>query len=161
MQQRSDGRAGAPILKDGEALDRLLDRTERWAASYAHVGDESRWEADFDAKFRKEAETLAAQSTPRARAFGIVDWLMAVLLWLIIAGVVLGGSVLLMRPDPFGFWLFVAAAVLIFAIGVGYVYYDTTNPKRAERKLADKEAWLLGATKKRAFATLRERAARR
>ena len=151
-----------PTLKDGEAMDRLLDRTERWAKAYSHLdAGEHRWEADFDAKFRREAEQLAAECTPKARSFVVADWIMAVLLWLIIGGIVLGGSILLMRPDPFWFWVFVGVAVAIAAIGIGYVRYDTTSPARAERKLAQKTEWLVGATKRRALADLRERYAAR
>lgn len=160
MARSRSERPNAPALKDGEALDRMLDRTERWAKSYAHPADLDRAATDFDAKFRREAEQLASQSTPRARKFGLADWLMAVMLWLIIAGIVLGGSVLLMQPDMGQFWIFVAAAVVIFVVGLAYVYFDTTSPKRAERKLADKVEWLLGAAKKRSFATLAERAAK-
>ena len=160
MQYRPDD--SGPQLKDGEAMDRLIDRTERWARSYPNLtADEAKWETDFDAKFRREAEQLAAQSTPKARPFVLVDWIMAVLLWLIIAGIVLGGSILLMRPEPLWFWIFVGVAVAIAVIGIAYVRYDTTSPARAERKLEQKTEWLLGATKRRALADLRDRAAQR
>lgn len=150
----------APPLKDGQALDRLIDRTERWAASYPHIAaDRSRWQTDYEAKFRREAEQLATQSTAPARAFGPKDWILAVLLWLIISGGVLAMSILLMRPDPLWFWVFVGVAVAIFIIGVGFVYYDTTTPARADKRLAEKEEWLLSAARKPAFAKLEQRAA--
>ena len=81
-----------PLMKDGQALDRLMDRAERWAASYPKVGDRDAWDADYDAKFRREAEQLAQQSTLPAREFRTKDWILAVLLWLIIAGGVLASG---------------------------------------------------------------------
>ena len=150
-----------PQLKDGEALDRLVDRTERWAASYPHIADPSRWDGDYEAKFRREAEQLATQSTAPAREFGVKDWILAVLLWLIMGGGVLALSILLMQPDQFWFWVFVGTAVGIFVIGVAYVYVDTTSPKRAEQRRRNKIEWLLGAARKPAYATLETRAAAR
>ena len=160
MQHRPD--QTGPTLKDGEALDRLVDRAERWAKTYRRIDDdESQWEADYEAKFRPEAERLAAECTPRARAFAAVDWIMAVLVWLLVAGIVLGGSILLIRPSATWFWIFVGVAALIAVIGIGYVHYDTTSPARAEAKLEQKTEWLLGAAKRRAFADLRDRASER
>lgn len=159
MQLRPD--EPGPKLKDGEALDRLVDRTERWAKGYPHIAaDEDRWTADFESRFRRDAEQLAVDCTPKARTFTVVDWVMAVLVWLIIAGIVLGGSILLMQPGPVWFWMFVGVAVAIAVIGILYVRYDTTSPVRAEAKYQQKVEWLLGASKRRAFAILRERAAK-
>lgn len=153
--------AAAPMLKDGQALDRLSEQAERWGRSYKHVDDETKLRSDFDAKFRRDAEQLAARCTPPARPFGPKDWLLAVLLWLIIGGGVLAASIFLMQPDMFWFSVFVAVAIAIFVIGIGYVYYDTTNEKRAAKRLHDKTEWLLGASLRAAESAVRERRAKR
>ena len=139
---------GAPELKDGEALDKFLDRVERWAKGYPHPHDREKAVSDYEAKFADDAHDLAGKCTPKARPFETVDWIASVLMWLIVAGIVLAGSILLMQPDMLWFWIFVGVAIAIFVIGVGYVYFDTTNPKQAERKREQKAEWLIGAGRK-------------
>lgn len=153
--------AAAPQLKDGQALDRLSDQAERWGRGYKHIDDETKLRADFDAKFRREAEQLARQCTQPARPFGVKDWILAVLLWLIIAGGVLAASIFLMQPDQLWFWVFVAVAAVIFVLGVALVYRDTVSEPRAEKRLKDKTEWLLGASLRAAESVVRERRAKR
>lgn len=151
------GAARTPTLKDGQALDRLGDRAERWAKKYAKVDDDAAFRADYDAKFRPEAEKLAAQCTLPARSFGLKEWIIALPLWLIVAGGVFGFSVLIMQPDGPWVWLFAAVAVLVFVGGFGAVYLDTTSEKRAAKRLRDKTEWLLGASRKSANTVLQNR----
>ncbi|MFD2757200.1 Asp23/Gls24 family envelope stress response protein [Gulosibacter faecalis] len=152
----------APPLKDGQALDKLSALAERWARSYREVDDETKLRADYDARFRRDAEQLAAQCTAPAREFSVRDWILAVLLWLIIAGVVLLGSMLLMPPPTAGwFWGYAGVAVVIFGLGLGLVYRDTTSEPRAEKRLREKTEWLLGASLRAAESVVRERRAKR
>lgn len=153
--------AAAPQLKDGQALDRLSEQAERWARGYKHIDDETKLRADFDAKFRHEAGQLAARCTQPARRFGVKDWILAVLLWLIIAAGVLMASIFLMQPDMTWFWIFVAVAIVIFVLGVALVYRDTTSTARAEKRLHDKTEWLLGASLRAAESVVRERRTKR
>lgn len=150
-------REGAPQLRDGEALDQFLAQVERWAKKYPHPDDRERADADYDSKFTESAHKFAGKCTPKARSFAVVDWIAAILMWLIVAGIVLAMSILLMQPDMLWFWIFVGVAVAIFVIGVGYVYYDTTSPAQAERKLDQKAKWLLGAGRKQLTVFLDER----
>ncbi|MGO1545230.1 MAG: hypothetical protein ACTHXA_12925 [Gulosibacter sp.] len=149
--------AAAPPLKDGEALDRLSDRAERWAKKYAQPNDEDAFRADYDKKFRSEAEDLATKSTQGARPFGLKEWILAVPLWLILAGGAFVLSILLMQPDTLWFWIYAAIAVLIFLAGIGAVYFDTTSEKRAQKRHADKVEWLLNASRRNAMDVLRGR----
>ncbi|MDJ1371853.1 SdpI family protein [Gulosibacter molinativorax] len=146
---------GLPTLKDGQAVDQLSDRAERWAKKYKNQSDEKQFLVDFDAKFRPEAAKLAAQCTVGARPFGLKEWIIAVPLWLILGAIVFFGSVLLMQPTGVWFWVFLVVAVLIAIVGIAYVYYDTTSEKRAAKRLADKVDWLLGVSRKTATDTIR------
>ncbi len=150
-------RDGAPQLRDGEALDEFLTQVERWAKRYPHPHDRERAGADYESKFTDTAAELAAKCTPKARKFAVVDWIAAILMWLIVAGIVLALSILLMQPDMLWFWIFVGVAVAIFGIGVGYVYFDTTSAAHAEKKTEQKAKWLLGAGRKQLQLFLDER----
>lgn len=151
----SNAGSGVPQLKDGEAVDRLGDRVERWAKKYPKQDDETAFLADFDAKFRPEAEKLAAQCTPGARPFGLKEWIIAVPLWLILGAGVFVVSLLLMEPQGAWLWLFAAVAALIVVIGILYVYVDTTSERRAQKRYADKVEWLLNVSRRTATDTIR------
>lgn len=143
------------MLKDGEAVDRLGDRVERWARKYKQPENSESFAADFDAKFRREAEQLATQCTPGARKFGLKEWLIAVPLWMFLGAIVFLLSITVMQPEGAWIWVFAAVAVLIMILGIGYVYFDTTSEKRAEKRYADKVEWLLNVTRRTATDTLR------
>ncbi|KAB1642676.1 hypothetical protein [Gulosibacter chungangensis] len=150
MSNRSGGgsASGVPLMKDGEAVDRLSDRVERWAKKFQRANDEEGFLEGFEAKFRPEAEELARQCTPPARPFGLKEWIIAVPLWLILGAIVFVLSLLVMQPTGIWLWLFAAVGVLIAIIGIGYVYFDTTSEKRAAKRLADKTEWLLGVARR-------------
>lgn len=150
-----------PELKDGEAADRFAAQVERWARGYRNLDDEAQLRNDYGAKFRPEAERLATACTAPARVFEARDWVLAVLLWAIIAGGVLLGSILLMKPEPLWFWVFVGVAVAIFGIGLALVYRDTTSEKRAQQRLREKTNWLIGLGLRAAEKVVRERRAKR
>lgn len=157
MSNRGSGNpaSGAPLLKDGQAVDRLSDRVERWAKKYRKSDGDSTFLEDYDAKFRPEAEQLAAQCTPGARRFGLKEWIIAVPLWVILGAMVFALSLFVMQPEGVWIWVFAAVAVLITLIGIAYVYFDTTNTKRAEKRLADKTEWLLGVGRRTANDVIR------
>ncbi|MFD2674774.1 hypothetical protein [Gulosibacter bifidus] len=141
-RQANVSRPGGVQMSRGQALDTMIEKAERWANGYRGY-EPAKFERDFVAKFSDEAERLAERSTLGTREFGKKDWLLAVLLWCIIAGGTLTLSILLMQPNQTWFWVFVGVAVAIFAIGLGTVYWDTTNPKRAEKRRKDQRTWLL------------------
>lgn len=145
-----------PTLSSGKALDKLTEQAERWASGYRGYEPE-KFERDFDAKFGPEADRLAEQSTLAARGFTRKDWLMAVLLWLIIAGGTLTLSILLMQPDVLWFWVFVGVAIAIFVIGLSIVYWDTTSETRAAKRLRDQRTWLLQSARRAAERVVRSR----
>lgn len=146
-----------PILKDGAALDRLSDAVERWAKKYPHPEDQDARHTAYREKFLPQAHKLAAQCTPGPRSFTGKDWILAVLLWLIIAGAVLALSVLFMQPAGGWFWFFVAVAVVIFVAGIATVWFETASPARARAKYASKVEWLLGAAERTGNSILNER----
>lgn len=146
----------AKPLSSGKALDALIASAERWASGYRGYESE-KFERDFVAKFDGEATRLAEQATLGAREFTRKDWILAILLWLIIAGGTLALSILLMQPDRLWFWVFVGVAVAIFAIGVGVVYWDATSPARAEKRRNDMRTWLLQNAQRAAERLVRDR----
>lgn len=146
----------SPTLSSGKALDTLTEQAERWASGYRGY-EPAKFQRDFDAKFEPVAERLAEQSTLGARGLQRKDWIMAVLLWLIIAGGTLALSILLMQPDRLWFWVFVGVAVAIFVIGLGTVYWDTTSEARAAKRLRDQRSWLLQSARRAAERVARGR----
>lgn len=160
MSPAPSGRDAEP-LRDGAALDRMTERVEAWAASYARLDDASRWDADFERKFQPLAAALAERATPPARRFQARDWALAIVLWTVISGAVFTFSVLVMRLE--GAWLpvFGAVAVTIAIVGVRQSYLEVSSERRVTAKRARKEQWLLEVTRKIMRGKLRERAARR
>lgn len=152
---RGNASGGIPPLKDGEAVDRLGDRAERWAKKYPMPKDDASFRTDFDAKFRPEAEKLAVQCTPGARPFGLKEWIIAVPLWLVLGAGVFLLSNLVMQLQGVWVWIFAAVAALIAVIGIGYVYFDTTSEKRAQKRYADKVEWLLNVARRTASDAMR------
>lgn len=137
-----------PTLKDGAALDQLSDSVERWAKKYPHPEDREARHSAYREKFLPQAQRLAAQCTAGPRPFTGKDWILAVLLWLIVAGTVLALSVLMMQPAGGWFWFFVAVAVVIFVAGLVTVKIETSSPARARAKYASKIEWLLAAAER-------------
>lgn len=158
-RNRSTTPVGVPELKDGQALDRLTERVEAWARSYSRLSERERWDADFADRFQAPAADLARRTTPAARRFGARDWVLAIAVWVFIAGAVYVFSFYVMQLD--GVWpsIFAVFAVLIAAVGVWQSYLEVTSTKREADKLAKKEQWLLGVTRKTAHRILGERAA--
>lgn len=154
-------RAGLPELKDGQALDRLTERAERWARSYRHADDVERRERDFAERFEGEAADLARRSTGAARPFEPRDWVVAIVLWCLIGAVVWLFSVFAMSLDDTWRIVFAIFAALIAAIGVWQSYLEVTSERRAADRLAKKERWLLGVSRKAAERIFAERAATR
>lgn len=146
-------------LRDGDALDRMTEGVEAWAASYRPSADESRWEADFERRFAPLAAELAERSTPEARPFRAGDWVLAIALWAAIAGAVFSFSLLLMRPE--GLWvpIFGAVALGIAVVGIRQSRLELSSERRVAEKRAKKEQWLLGVTRKTMIRRLRERRA--
>ena len=160
--QRSNAPLGpGPEMKDGQALDRLTEHVESWARSYRHLDDPDRWDGDFAAKFESEANDLARRSTPRARPFAARDWILAIVLWGLIAGTVWVFSYYVMQLD--GTWpiVFAVFAVLIAAVGIWQSYLEVTSEKREADKLVKKQQWLLGVTRKVSHRVFAERHAKR
>ena len=151
--------AGVPELKDGEALDRLTKAVEQWAKRYRHADDPERWDADFAERFGTEAKDLARRSTAKARRFTVRDGVLAVIVWGLLAGVVFVFSTFVMQLDAAWQAVFAGFAVLIAAVGIWQSYLEVTSAKRAADKLAKKEQWLLGVTRKSMHRVLAERAA--
>lgn len=151
--------SGVPELKDGQALDRLTERVERWATSYKHLDDPARWDTDFQTKFEPDASDLARRATAEARPFAGRDWVLAIALWGVIGGIVWIFSTFVMALD--GTWrvVFAIFAALLAAVGIWQSYLEVTSEKRVADKLAKKEQWLLGVTRKVANRILGERAA--
>lgn len=150
-----------PELKDGQALDRLTERVESWARSYRFLDDPDRWDTDFAAKFEREAGDLARRATPEPRPFAARDWLLALVLWGLIAGTVWVFSYYVMQLD--GTWpiIFAVFAVMIAAVGIWQSYLEVTSEKRYTEKLAKKEQWLLGVSRKASHRIFAERQAKR
>ena len=149
-----------PPLRDGQALDRLVEQSVRWARSYAHLDDESRWQADFDAKFGADTARLARECTAPARRFTLFDWVVGVALWTVLGGIVYAATMMLMQPQGMWGWFAVGAGAAVFVVGLGYIYFETTTEWAARRRLAQKERWLAGAASRQAFDVLRRREAR-
>lgn len=153
----STARGNGPTLKDGQALDRLSDKAERWAKKQPAIEDREAFRAEFDARFRPEAESLADQCTLGARPFGVKEWILAVPLWLILAGGVFLLSWVFMQPEGVWLWVFATVAALIFVLGFGAVYVDTTSERRARKRYDDKVEWLLGISRRTAEDVLNKR----
>lgn len=155
----SQTRAGVPEFKDGQALDRLSTEVEQWARSYSRLRDESRWDDDFESRFQPRAADLARRSTPAARSFEARDWILGVAVWALLGALVFVFSVFAMQLDATWQLVFAGFAVLVAAVGLWQSYLEVTSVKRAADKLARKEQWLLGVTRKRARQVLEQRAA--
>lgn len=149
-----------PTLKDGQALDRLTERTEEWARSYGRIRDESRWADDFDARFAKQADSFAEQCTPAARRFTARDWILAIVLWAMIAMIVFVGAVVLLSLQGTTTLVFLAFAVLVGVVGLWQTYLETTSEARAAKKLEKKREWLYSVSRKAAMSILQQRAAK-
>ncbi|WP_371029374.1 hypothetical protein [Pseudoclavibacter sp. JSM 162008] len=147
---------GGP-LKDGEAMDLLTDRAEHWAAQYRNLSDPDRWRADYDAHFAAPALQLAKRCTLGARKFGARDWILALVLWFLIGGTVFLASNFLMQLEPTWQIVFAVFAGLIAVVGIVQSYLETTSEKRATKRLAAKNEWLLNVSRKAAMATLNSR----
>lgn len=154
MSTETDG----SVLKDGEAMDMLTERAERWAAKYKQLSDPERWRSDYDEYFTAPALRLAERCTLAARAFGPKDWILAFVLWFLIGGTVFLASNFLMQLEPTWQIVFAVFAVLIAAVGIVQSYLETTSEKRAVKRLAAKHEWLLNVSRKAALATLSSRA---
>lgn len=156
---RSSSGSGTPELKPGKALDLLTEKVEKWAGNYRKLGEPERWEPDFEAKFARDAADLASRSSASARRFVARDWVLAIVLWGMIAAIVWVFSLFVMQLE--GAWpiIFAVFAVLIAAVGIWQSYMEVTSEKRAADKLAKNEQWLLGVTRKTANRILTQRAA--
>ncbi|PPG04265.1 hypothetical protein C5E06_05590 [Pseudoclavibacter sp. RFBI5] len=154
MSKQAEG----SVLKDGEAMDMLTDRAERWAAKYKNLSDSERWRSDYDEHFDAPALQLAKRCTLEARPFGVKDWILALVLWFLIGGTVFLASNFLMQLEPTWQIVFAVFAVLIAVVGIMQSYLETTSERRAAKRLAGKKDWLLSVSRKAAMATLSSRA---
>ncbi|WP_068492926.1 hypothetical protein [Pseudoclavibacter helvolus] len=153
MSKQAEG----SVLKDGEAMDLLTDRAERWAGKYKNLSDPERWRSDYDEHFTAPALQLAKRCTLEARPFGAKDWILAFVLWFLIGGTVFLASNFLMQLEPTWQIVFAIFAALIAVVGIVQSYLETTSEKRAAKRLSAKHEWLLNVSRKAALATLNSR----
>ena len=159
MRPRATTSADGRPMPDGKALDEIIEASEKWARSYRRLEEpEETWKADYEARQAGLIDRLAEQTTAPARPFQARDWILAIVLWLLIAMAVFVFSVVVMSLS--GTWtiVFGVFALLIAAVGVVQSYRETTSGPRAAKRLAATRERIEGVGRRAALDLLRERA---
>ncbi|WP_066081273.1 hypothetical protein [Pseudoclavibacter albus] len=154
MSTHQDGR-----LSDGQAFDRMIEQSEKWAKRTSIPKDESSWRSHFTTSNAALLDELTSRSTASARRFTAKDWILGIVLWIIIAMTVFVLSVFLMQLSGTTTIIFGVFAILIAIVGFWQSYQETSSERRAERRMERKRAQLVEIGWKRAERILTDRAA--